>query len=111
MDARELLAQVRQRPALFCLDGSFGNAVAFLLGYDAGMDWGLLAGFQEWLARRLDCGNNLAWPALVLRGAFPDDPAGWRQDALDPKYERAATQALWEFVDEFLRTTPSRDEP
>jgi hypothetical protein len=111
MDARELFAQARRRPELFGLDGSFGEAVAFLLGYDAGTNWRTLAGFQEWLARQLDCGTNLTWPVLVLRAAFPDDSAGWRQSDLDPGYQKAATQALWESVDKFLRTRPSSSPP
>lgn len=77
MQYRELFVQVHQRPGMYGLDGSFAHCCNFLQGCHAGSAWTLLAGWREWLVMHLGkvyAGNNLAWPALVLKLAFPE---GW----------------------------------
>lgn len=66
---RDLFTAVHRSPESYGLDGSYSQAVAFVLGCDAGNDWSLLLGFREWLATRLGCEANLAWPALVMMAA------------------------------------------
>ena len=52
MNYRELFQQIRERPGMWGLDGSYGQFCAFLLGCDAGNAWPLLTGFREWLVVR-----------------------------------------------------------
>ncbi|WP_217567737.1 hypothetical protein [Streptomyces sp. GbtcB7] len=42
----------------------------FVLGPDAGSNWHMLAGFQEWLVVRRGTGHDLTWPVLVRRFAL-----------------------------------------
>jgi hypothetical protein len=58
MDYRSLFADVRSRPGMFGLDGSFHDFTVFLRGCEAGNDWQLLAGFRESLVARCGRGNN-----------------------------------------------------
>jgi hypothetical protein len=63
---------------------TFDAGAALVVGYDLACSGGALRGFREWLIPRIDDGNNLAWPALVLRQAFP------ATDAPDAKLVDAA---------------------
>ncbi|MDC0679130.1 hypothetical protein [Sorangium atrum] len=45
---------------------SYDTVVAFVEGYDLALHGGFLVGFREWLIVKLDDGNNLSWPVLVL---------------------------------------------
>ncbi len=72
MDTDQVLGLAHMRPGTLGLDGSFGQAVAFLQGVDAAQDGGLLVGLREWLTVRIGDGANLAWPALIVRAAFPE---------------------------------------
>ncbi|MEU7947361.1 hypothetical protein AB0C50_22010 [Micromonospora taraxaci] len=58
------------------VDGSFNSVAAFVLGFDAATNGGLLSGFREWLIVRINDGNNLAWPALAGRLLAVDCPHG-----------------------------------
>ena len=52
------------------LDGSFGEYVAFFVGFSVGTPDDCLKDFGAWIANRSDSGGwNLAWPVLVLREA------------------------------------------
>lgn len=94
---RDLLASVRQRPAMHGLDGSYATINAFVLGCDAGSFGGMLTGFREWLIVRLGNGNNLGWPALVRHLA----PGGW-VPPLTAEADVAAVTTLFELLDEFM---------
>jgi hypothetical protein len=67
MNSRSYFQAVRKRPIMYGVDGSFNSVAAFVLGFDAATNGGLLSGFREWLIVRIDDGNNLAWPALAGR--------------------------------------------
>lgn len=60
------LANVRRRASMYLPAVSYDAAAAFVLGYDAATQGGLLVGLREWLIVKLQDGNNLAWPALIL---------------------------------------------
>jgi hypothetical protein len=60
---RELFADVRRRPGMFGMDGTFHNLTTFVRGCEAGNDWQLLTGFREWLVTRVDGGDNFVWEA------------------------------------------------
>jgi hypothetical protein len=60
------LTHFLKRPSMYLPVASHDAVVAYVLGYDAATQGGLLVGFREWLIVKLQDGNNLAWPALVL---------------------------------------------
>ncbi|WP_189266598.1 hypothetical protein [Streptomyces fuscichromogenes] len=102
VDYRTLFADVHRRPGSYGLDGSYGQAVAFIMGCDAGNAWGLLVGFPEWLAMKAGGGANLVWSALVLRIAFPGPTVVTAAETLDQQHDEHAVGALFGLLDEFL---------
>lgn len=86
---------------MYLLQETYAAMAAFVQGYDAAYEGGLLAGFREWLVVRLMIGSNLGWSALVLHAAFPDVQSP--QDALrtKPDTERLAIDALFNLLAEF----------
>lgn len=102
---QELFADVRRRPGMFCLDGTFHDFTVFVRGCEAGNDWQLLTGFREWLVTRVGGGDNLIWEALVLRLAFPEQSHGPTREELakDSVINNAAVERLFELLDEFLQ--------
>jgi hypothetical protein len=111
VDYRTLFAEISRRPGLYGLDGSFDQFRAFVSGADAGNDWRFLTGFREWLIVRLGYGNNLTWPGLVLRLAFPEDQPDLRNRLKDPDRNRIACETLFRLLDEFLARRAAHDEP
>lgn len=99
---RDLFTAVHRSPESYGLDGSYSQAVAFVLGCDAGNDWSLLLGFREWLATRLGCEANLAWPALVMMAAqVPVKLAGPKKE-LDESINARLVDTMFTLLDEFL---------
>lgn len=94
---RALLTAVRREPARHGLDGTFTTTTAFVLGLDAGSDWNMLAGFQEWLVVRRGAGHDLAWPILVRHLAS----GGWAHP-LTQQSDTAAVSALHRLLGEFF---------
>lgn len=81
---------------------------AFVLGCDAGNDWGLLIGFREWLILQLDGCNNLGWVALVLEVAFPGE--GQSSAKLEqPCCHHHAIETLFDLLAEFFEVRNKRD--
>jgi hypothetical protein len=76
MDLQHAIQILRERPGAVGVDGSFGQATAFLAGADAGSDGALLIGFREWLVVRAGVGNNLTWRGLVLNLSRPEEASG-----------------------------------
>lgn len=103
-DPRTLFDTVRDHPGALGFGGSFGEALAFLAGYGIATPEGPLTGFREWLAADLGFGSNLAWKALVLWRAFPDEPD--RSAVLppfeDPAADAVAVEVLFEALNAFL---------
>ncbi|MBV9855152.1 MAG: hypothetical protein JOY82_11650 [Streptosporangiaceae bacterium] len=110
-DYRKLFADIQERPNSYGLDGSYAQAVAFIMGCDAGNSWGLLTGFREWLAMKVGHGTNLGWPALVLRAAFPPPPVIVPADTLDETQEAHAVGTLFSLLDDFLETRSGSSGP
>jgi hypothetical protein len=95
---------------MYGLDGSFGQLVAFVVGLNAGNDSKLLTGFRESLVVRFDDGDNLSWPALVLRLAFPDETgAALHSRLVEPDRNRHAVETLFRLLDEFLARRATHD--
>jgi hypothetical protein len=109
VDYEELFANIRRRPEMFGLDGSFQGFCAFLLGIDYGNDRKFLIGFREMLVVQLGAGANLTWPALVLRVAFPDRDSVDRDRLAEPEANRRAVDALFTWLAEFRTRTAEQD--
>jgi hypothetical protein len=103
MDYGALFRDVAQHTGMYLRGESYDEVVAFLLGCDAGNDWGLLAGFREWLVVKLDGPENLAWGVLVLDQVCPGDRP------LTPDENRTAIAALIGFGTEFMEARKQRD--
>jgi hypothetical protein len=124
MNYRELFQQIRERPGMWGLDGSYGQFCAFLLGCDAGNAWSLLIGFREWLVVRFKESHrpdNVVWDGLILWLAFPECwratplwadksvavytlelPAGTRTDPSETNnHARRAVELLFDLLDAF----------
>jgi hypothetical protein len=89
-----IFAEVRKAPGMFLPATTYEAAASFVQGYDTATDGGLLLGFREWLIPRLDGGNNLGWPRLVLEIMQLKKPA-----AEDPQ---AAIEHLFNTIEAFL---------
>ncbi len=97
---RVLFRHVRERPDMFFgHQPTYDEAVAFVLGCDAGNAKGLLRGFREWILVRLpNDRSNLFWPWLVR-----DLVASLTADCDSPvDDERRAIETLWIALDSFL---------
>ncbi|MEV7994509.1 hypothetical protein AB0O67_22105 [Streptomyces sp. NPDC086077] len=95
---------VRDRPGLYGLDGSYSNAVTFLIGFDMARSGGLLRGFTEWLIVRKGESSSFGWQALVLEEALPDvQRYGWNKlKQLTPRQEKEAVNLLLTLLLEFI---------
>jgi hypothetical protein len=62
-----LLENLRKRPSMFGLDGSFGEYIAFLSGYEEASAIGPLAGFREYVATTPGVRRNLGWPIMIAQ--------------------------------------------
>ncbi|MFF3018216.1 hypothetical protein [Streptomyces sp. NPDC057939] len=102
MEYRQLFADVMRRPGSYGLSGSFRETVAFINGCDAGNSWGLLIGFREWLALKVDAEANLAWPFLVLKIAKVTARSSGAEMELSGVDDVKALQVLFEELDSFL---------
>ena len=102
VDYQKLFSDVHRRPGAYGLDGSYPQAVAFVMGCDAGNDWGLLISFPEWLALQAGGGRNLVWSSLVLRIALPTRPDVTPATILDPQHNEQAVETLFRLLNQFL---------
>ncbi|MFD3978986.1 hypothetical protein ACJBCE_29625 [Streptomyces sp. NBUL23] len=104
MSDRDFIENVRDRPGIYGLGGSYGDAVMFLIGFNEARSGGLLRGFTEWLVvRRGEC-ISFGWQALVLDEALPHTE-GWGRGKLsntDAQQEKQAVQLLLSLLHEFL---------
>jgi hypothetical protein len=105
MEYVSLFQRVKEQTGMYLRGESYNEAVAFVLGCDAGNDWCLLHGFREWLVVRCHGPNNLVWSSLVLHVAFPDeqDP-----DIRSEERNRKAVAVLVDLLVEFMNV---RQEP
>jgi hypothetical protein len=108
-----VLRDVRLRPAMAGLDGSFPQYVAFFQGMDTGSRLrgpGFLEEFPQWLAARTGYGANLPWWSLILIAVFP----GWDPSrplaSMSAAEEKAAVDGLFRLLAEFLGMAPEKLE-
>jgi hypothetical protein len=86
------LADAGRRLDRLTLHGTFGEALAFVTGYDAARASSYLAGFQQWLTVRGGAPQGTALADLIRIAAGP---------AAD---EEQTTAALFDLLDEYLAT-------
>jgi hypothetical protein len=86
------LADAGGRLEAITLHGTFGEALAFVAGYDAARASAYLGGFQRWLAARAGASATTAIANAIL--TLPD---------VDGDEDRATT-ALFDLLDEYLGT-------
>ncbi|MEW1643044.1 hypothetical protein [Streptomyces sp. NPDC091219] len=98
---REHLELIRTRPGMYGLDGSYGDYVTYLYGYDAGTRDGALLGFREWLLLKLGHHSSFVWPRLVTELVLPEASPGRGYRDLDEK-QNSMVKALFRLLGEFL---------
>ncbi|MFD4172099.1 hypothetical protein [Streptomyces anulatus] len=104
MSDKDFIESVRDRPGIYGLGGSYGDAVMFLIGFNEARSGGLLRGFTEWLVVRKGECSSLGWQALVLDEALPHIE-GWGRHKLrstNSQQEKEAVQLLLSLLREFL---------
>jgi hypothetical protein len=109
MDYIQLFERVKKYPGMYIVEETYEEAAAFVLGCDAGNEFGLLAGFRQWLIVRLNYGNNLAWIGLVLCIAFPNGPVHWKGTTAPRAENKIAVDTLFDLLIEFLRERDQHD--
>ncbi|WP_320779558.1 hypothetical protein [Streptomyces sp. CRN 30] len=108
MNDREFIGQVRARPGLYGLNGTYHSTATFLIGFDHARSGGLLRGFDEWLAVRRGERSSAIWYAEVFREALPGVALrGWGQQ-LEPEEDRAAVDLLFTRLLSFLEVRDDR---
>lgn len=86
---------------------SYDAVVAYVLGYDAATQGGLLVGFREWLIVKLQDGNNLSWPALLLQ--LEQREQGFRPQTSAPeKAEMRAAEFMNATLEQFVSERDAR---
>ncbi|MEU9240574.1 hypothetical protein [Streptomyces shenzhenensis] len=100
---REHLELVRTRPGMYGLDGSYGNYVTYLYGYDAGTQGSALLGFREWLLLKLGRQSSFVWSSLITELAVPGASGSFGHRGLDEEQDRRAVKALFQFLEDFLQ--------
>ncbi|MBI2920683.1 MAG: hypothetical protein HYY18_06315 [Planctomycetes bacterium] len=106
--AAELFAAVRAHPGMYLMNSTFGEAVAFVDGFDIARKGRPLKGFKEWLVSRLGYGTNLHWAGLVLSLTYPDEPDPKLAASKSRQAQNKALDSLFSLVDEFLSTRTRR---
>lgn len=106
---QKLFEQVRQLTSMYLPDTTYYSAVAFVSGYDAACEGGVLEGFREWLVVRLGKGSNLGWPALVLHLAFPDAVSPQGEQSRSPENEHHAVETLFDLIGDYDKMRLARN--
>ncbi|MFD3736397.1 hypothetical protein [Streptomyces sp. NPDC058632] len=108
MNDREFIEQVRARPGMYGLNGTYHSTATFLIGFDQARSGGLLRGFDEWLAVRRGERSGATWYAEVFREALPGIPLrGWGQ-RLAPEQDQTAVDLLFSLLCDFLEVRDDR---
>ncbi|MFE4172472.1 hypothetical protein ACFRR7_10470 [Streptomyces sp. NPDC056909] len=101
MGDRQFIEQLRARPGMYGLTGTYHPTAMLLLGFDLARDGGVLRGFREWLIVRKGERSSFVWYALVFQEALPGiSLRNWGH--LEPEQDRRAVDHLFSLVLEFL---------
>ncbi len=99
------MAAARHGIRSFTWYGTYPEACALVIGYDAGLGRGnLLDGFQRWLSKRHQIGANVVYWLPVLWEAFPD--SGIEDgSSLSAEQHAIAVDKLFELLTTYLAST------
>jgi hypothetical protein len=88
----------KTRPGMYVGTVRYSTVIAYLVR--------LLAGFQPWLAQKLQTGGNLVWSALALRVLLPEGraPQPWPDED-----QQRAVEGLFELLDDFYKHIATAD--
>lgn len=101
MGDKHFIEQLRARPGMYGLNGTYHPTAMLLVGFDLARDGGLLRGFREWLTVRKGERSSLVWYALVFQEALPGVTLrNWGR--LEPEQDQRAVDHLFSLVLEFL---------
>ncbi|MBT2389049.1 hypothetical protein J7E87_06340 [Streptomyces sp. ISL-1] len=101
MGDKQVIEQLRARPGMYGLNGTYHPTAMLLIGFDLARDGGLLRGFREWLIVRKGERSSLVWYALVFQEALPGvSLRNWGR--LEPEQDQRAVDHLFSLVLEFL---------
>lgn len=104
-----LFDNVRRRTGMYFQQETYAVVAAFVQGYDAACEGGLLAGFREWLVVRLGKASNLGWSALVQHAAFPNAASPQEVLGVNGDADRVAIDTLFDLLIEFDRVRERHD--
>jgi hypothetical protein len=104
-----LFEKLQKYTGMYVLSETYGEVVAFVMGYDTACEGGVLIGFREWLAVRLGKGSNLSWPPLVLMATFPDADLPEEVVKNGARERRLAIDTLFMLVREFDTVVAEQD--
>ncbi|GGS20606.1 hypothetical protein AB0E75_00420 [Streptomyces griseoviridis] len=108
MNDREFVEQVRARPGLYGLNGTYHSTATFLIGFDQGRSGGLFRGFDEWLAVRRGERTNITWYAQVFLEALPGVALRGLGQPLTREQDQAAVDLLFTLLLSFLEVRDDR---
>ncbi|MER7820463.1 hypothetical protein [Streptomyces sp. NPDC096153] len=108
MADKQLVEQLRARPGMYGLNGTYHPTAMLLLGFDLARDGGLLRGFREWLIVRKGEPSSAVWYALVFQESLPGvSLRNWGH--LEPEQDQRAVDHLFSLVLEFLDVRDDSD--
>lgn len=96
-----------ERPSMFLTSVTFDTVTAYLSGYDAAKNGGLLIGLREWAISKLRFGNNLVWPSLMYQLIFPGRTSS--SNTIENADQQRAVESLFQLLREFFNERDSRD--
>ena len=96
-DFGELVDSMCTRPGMYVTPPTFDTVAAYIDGFDAALRGGILVGLHQWLVKKRDTGNNVAWPGIAstLIGADPNAPG----TDVEHRRIRALGNLLLEFIE------------
>ncbi|GAA3844645.1 hypothetical protein GCM10022403_090680 [Streptomyces coacervatus] len=101
MNDKGLIENIRDRPGMYGLDGTYYPTAMLVLGIDLGTSGRLLDGFREWLLARKGEESSFMWMLLVLEDAFPGTGIHhWK--SLTENQQQPAVDHLFALLIEFL---------
>lgn len=105
---QEFWESFKTRPGMYVGRVQYSTVTAYLDGYDHAAGGRLLAGFQPWLAEKLQTGGNLVWPSLALRVLLPDGraPQPWPDEE-----QLRVVEGLFRLLDDFYEQIAIVDSP
>lgn len=105
----EDLRHIRSRPKMWMRRGTFNDTCALIHGMDLGTDGQLLAGFRDWLGKRLGTPHEeLPWWDLSLMLTFPEERFS-SPVAPIPDDEKARTELINQ-IEAFLMNRENTNE-